>query len=1331
MADKAGSSTGMDEDPPPPAPEGPADQEMAPPEPNGPAEEENNGVPQPPPFLPTMEHPYALVCEADPTYQPVVGDVIVCEDRNGHAAQFEPIFKVDKYWPGAKMKHRADLRRNAPHIHKGDKEWVDLGPEPDRSALKTNEQAYQAELQYMVQAKHMPNKDELADSHKMSTERSILPLNVCNVPKSYLEKMNLPTKEVLEAKKTFCWEQKRNHLRYSRYSNGLVPIIPSARRWALDNRLESYGGEYIAPDSVYMTCAKLYRKDPKPVKLNPISDNFWKKEPQVPHALLNDDACYLPVQRREPNLPNMWIERHVDNTDRVRMNPVHLKMLDKILAHGDLREVDCDTRPHWGDISKWFLNAFREPRIIALLTATIRFSQAMLLMTAANIGWLNLESFYKTWDRYYCKVNSAKLREYLEYYVTVHALVINLIYEVLEAIQAESRNWPFLRMEAGAAADWVITPVSLHALTRYMAVQEIHAPHEIYSIPEAREQNQFIGIANGQVLRVGVLQKILIELQAVHYHHAMIMYCVYKSFPERFNCHDCHYQMAVSDLTSALWEAYTQSVAIGALKGTAVLRQRRHGWLRAPDAMATTLRGRLLPRTPFAHRALKREAIPGYGPGINTTLIEKEVYKFWEGVPSPAALASKQRQDDIDLGVPTEVPSILKIKATDGYVSSASEDEKEEEAAKETPLKIKSELWLTKPAANPITGQTSEKKVAARTKLVASNYGENAFVKMRVVNMSADMHPFNELPRTRTAAEIFCSKIEAGQIEETAEGYADAINRAEQAYDAMNDVNEPIDKHFKVIGEAVKQAAKAISMLKHTFTDSARMRTDATERLVRLDTALLCKGPNQPEAQIDWSAWFWARTLNTEWINTDNVSLSQEAHLVLHRYYTVLAQNYIYSVDPVEGWRLYLQAMLKKHNILPENRRFYVPSSDKELTICGSCAADLTVSPHITTCKFRAPHFSRAYRLHLQKQVSDEPATSLSRKIETIASAQEAEIRQFMAENNMSNSYLTVLSNAGNLVARDMLRRDRSASRSRGGGSQYGSSQRGGTIRGGSAPRGNFGDRGGYAPRGNYNDRGGYAPRGNYGDRGGFGLPKFGASARGGFAGHAPPIGVDNTRSTMNYYSPQNANEPKYGYSVGGGQFKAPPSSGGVKRARQSTAEQQQITADEQLAKRLAAMIRKEMAAELDGSRPSTSASSQSEAPRKNARKESEVVHINDDDESDDDVHEITVEDDSRLEEDMQDDDSHQQHDDKVDDNVEDNVDDNGEPFIPAPKGKRSKKREKEEKEVLTQQQRLQDAFNNAGYGSSGKKWSGAARGGRGGGRSRSRGGRGFYQSSA
>lgn len=47
-------------------------------------------------------------------------------------------------------------------------------------------------------------------------------------------------------------------------------------------------------------------------------------------------------------------------------------------------------------------------------------------------------------------------------------------------------------------------------------------------------------------------------------------------------------------------------------------------------------------------------------------MIKKEVYKFWEGVLSPLALAAKQRQDEIDLGVPAEVPSILKVKVTDG-----------------------------------------------------------------------------------------------------------------------------------------------------------------------------------------------------------------------------------------------------------------------------------------------------------------------------------------------------------------------------------------------------------------------------------------------------------------------------------------------------------------------------------------------------------------------------------------------------------------------------------------------------------------------------------------
>jgi len=1320
MADQPGTSTGMEEDPPPPPPpplepEGPAAQEQEMPEPEGPVEQ-NNDVPPPPPFLPEMHHAYGLVCEADPSYRPVVGDIIVCQDRNGHVAQFEPIFKVDKYWPGSKMKERADKRRTAPHIMKGDKEWVELGPEPDRSPLKTNEAAYQAELDYMVQANLLPNKDELADSHKMSTERSILPINACNITKSYLEKMQLPTKEDLVAKNTFCWQQKRNHLRYSRYSNGLVPIIPSAYRWALDNRLESYGGAYLAPDSVYLTCAKLYRKEPKPVKLNPVSDNFWKKEPQVPHALLNENACYLPVQRREPNLPNMWVERFVDNTDRVQMNTTHLKMLDLILARGDLREVDCESRPNWGDISKWFLNAFREPRIVALLKSTIRFSQAMLLMTAANIGWLNLESFYKTWDRYFNKVQSPKLREYLEYYATVHALVINLIYEVLEAIQAEFRNWPFLRMEAGAAIDWVITPVSLHALTRYIAVQEIHAPHEIYEQVQTNEQNQFLGIANGQVLRIGVMQKILVELQAVFYHHAMIMYCIYKSLPERFNCHDCHYQMSVSDLTCALWEAYTQSVAIGALKGVAILRQRRHVWLREPDGMARTLRGRLMPRTPFVHRTLKRMGIPGYGPTINTQMIEKEVYKFWEGVPSPLAQANKQRQEDIDLGVPVEVPSILKMKVADGYVSSASEDEKEEAAAKETPLKIKSELWLNKPAAKPLTGQTSEKKVAARTKLVASNYGENAFVKIRVVNMSADMVVTKDLNRTRTAAEIFCPKIEADQIEESVESYTDAVKKVEEAYDAMNDVNEPIDIHYREIGDAVKRAAKAISTLKLLFTDRARDRTDATERLVRLDTVMLCKGPNQPEAQIDWSAWFWARTLNTEWINTENKPLVQEAYTVLHRGYTVLAQNYIYTLDQGESWRLYLQAMLKKHNILPENRRFFVPSSDRELTICGSCAADLTTAPHLTMCKFRAPQFSRAYRQHLQKQVTDEPASTLSRKIEMIAANQEAEIRQFMAENNMPNSYLSVLSNAGNLVARDMLRRERSSSRPRtrggsqsggqqrgGGNSQYGSSQFGGSQYGGST-------RGGYAPRGNRGGfgsslRGGYVPRGNYG-------------------------GVDNTRSPMNYYKPRNDNEPKYGYSANDSKFKAPPSVGGVKRAREQTAaEQQQITADEQFAKRLAAMIQKELSVQLDDSRPGTSSSSHSEAPRKNPRQaKPEVVDIVDDDDVDD-VHELDG-DDSDLEDvNMAEDDNQPDADDDVDGNDADPEED-GAPFVPVKSSKRSKQKEKE---VLTQQQRLQDAFSRAGYGSRGGKFADAVRRG-GGRRSRSRGGRGgggYNQSAA
>lgn len=198
------------------------------------------------------------------------------------------------------------------------------------------------------------------------------------------------------------------------------------------------------------------------------------------------------------SLPNLWKE--ITTIDEVTtcysLLTMTLRMLQLIVNMGDLWKIDYDKDLPLGKPDTWLNMEFtvKEPQLRCLIDSTMMPMIALQLKTIASMGWMNLEFNNEIHYRRLQRHQFDKQRDYIKYSCIQQILLLNWLYEVLTACQAEFYNYGLIRNHIKYCEGYTSMAIGLATIVEYNLHQEVHAEHGLTKPKGRMDENMFLGL---------------------------------------------------------------------------------------------------------------------------------------------------------------------------------------------------------------------------------------------------------------------------------------------------------------------------------------------------------------------------------------------------------------------------------------------------------------------------------------------------------------------------------------------------------------------------------------------------------------------------------------------------------------------------------------------------------------------------------------------------------------------------------------------------------------------------------------------------------------------
>jgi hypothetical protein len=783
-----------------------------------------------------------------------------------------------------------------------------------------------------------------------------------------------------------CIIQQTTPLRCYRKANGLTPTLFGAQRWCMMSKLDTYKAVPLKDHPGVFTCAPMHKPeyigtDRKRIMLRKWINDFSANK--SPEECVSLDASTLMRQISDPtgekSFPNVWLKRERELTTRESLRDSDLKML-QLLIQFRMQDVNPEKEPYvaFPRMAYWGME-IKHPYLLALQLSTIPFSRAILLKTVAMIGYQNMELFQRSHEEYYSHFRSKKVVEALWYCNVVHAMLRNLLDEVLMSTQAEFINRAFIRKQWKALDSLISTPVNLYHLVQFVTTQEIHTSHPASGIFR-NENNQYMAIAEGQVLPISVLQDICLNLITVYHHHAHCMLALYDVNSVAYTEHDRCFRLNVLDTQLILGVAYTYAATNSFLSPKRKIEiQRRLGWLQENPTLEGQGRFiRLMPMTCWVAHALEHNHVLT---AVTVGRInEEDRYPDWQGTPAPilcrkeAARSAKkvgaidQKVEEVaaEMGVTKPHPKDVVMKDVD-YSSGEEYDAvvKDQEGA---PEPVTAAAWTARAYARARPEPIKTDDVRRRTQVVEAQVGERALARISVTS-----HPIDSVTQNidNDPTWIFAPRYLKDRIEQSVKTYQAEVLRGIEAYDSMFDCKQDTAPNFVKMRQHFTVAQRQINFLSTCFLSSPEKEKArrAAEYAVHISAPFTHTAGSV--ITIRWEMWFLIRSDKSEtWMDTTQKKVANIHWNGVLESYQICSQKYHVAAVSENSFKRYRQA-INTIPFRPENRRFYVPD-DADLWRCKDCRSDLRSALHKDYCWHMCPSEPKAiiaYKRGLTKAI--------------------------------------------------------------------------------------------------------------------------------------------------------------------------------------------------------------------------------------------------------------------------------------------------------------------------------------------------------------------------
>ena len=983
-----------------------------------------------------LKEPTPLIEEKPVKYpdDPRPGEAFFVTSSTAESRPFNFPIRVDHFFPGQKFLFRGESRVPMPSYRAKDAGFQQFGDKPNMALVTPREEEMVKEIQHW-QKFGVISKDEdekrLLEVGFPLPRRTFLLKNFCTAPKATLNKVKIDTDAAI-ANNEHIFLGKPVNLACARSLWGFIPIVKEHvphigskrdRSGVYAPRLSNYHPGVVACAAMHIDktqdSATLAR-----LPINAAAINFDKTSVV---SLLGKLCHQSTVGWTEANTPNIWREiKTIDQTSelRISLSRTTLVMLQTIINAGDLRNLDYNEKPPRGKVDTWLEanDKLTEPRLAVLHDCTMTPAVALQLKTIANMGWLNLELNNEMHVRRWKQYQYEKQLEYIEYTCTVQALLINWLAEVLEACQAEFLHWRLIRLNYKCAVGWTSTAMGLGPLVEYLCCQEIHSEHPTTTPIGRLEHNQFMGLFEGQVQRLSLIQTVLIQIQRVQWHHAQCYSALFGANAAAFMNHDKCFMNAVFDLTNTCWKAYVAAKESGNLYTRAMNIQRRFEWLLPegkfnPDKFVRPMPRMCLTRKTFAAYSTKE--------GFDASQWNTTPCNRWHETASPMLKEQQRRMREKTYGKAIEPKmeiSNMNLEPTDDYRSSGEEFEDSFVTKTACPLDPSGHTWLKLPIAKPIE-KPFERNVYERKQVIEMHFGEKAFVDMSFAN--EDMKDFQGKDKDKlTCAHFFFSANEHASFMNYIVSYKDQINKVVDAYDACFDVRNDLAIQYAALEAEIKNATKIVEEIQTLANPDNNTKTSESAHLIKFISPIVASiiSNGISVEGIHWNKWAMRKNHDQRWSDLSNHCLGD---ILLHNLnigYTILSQNFAYRRRDNTKYDLYRKALvIHADDIYPENRIYFEPVSELKMTTCSECKFDLTQSLHKTTCWMKAPHLPKAVIQFRENKVEYDPVSLLKKHLADAKDAQDAEVMEFMKDQKMEESVLAELAKQGHPAARRII----------------------------------------------------------------------------------------------------------------------------------------------------------------------------------------------------------------------------------------------------------------------------------------------------------------------
>ena len=939
-----------------------------------------------------------------------------------------PIVRLTHHLPGSKFEWRAKTRKAMNAYQSGKKGFMTFVELPESPQIEQKEKRYKEIEQLLLQAKRLPEQKDLERNERKGYQMPIKGFMLeeeCDCNQATLSKIRMDDNELVTNGLFWVMKEPVNSVHW-RAIWGLTPQIGRELPGTNSDRVSkaTYNAKLLNDHKDYVTpcaphIAEIYHKATMArVPMHAMSLDFGKMPIIKPLLASGDEE--LVFQGTEKNLANLWKFMDKLNVEqRYSLHPVTMKILQRLLNTGDLREIDCSAKPTMLKPSEWLDNLpLTEPRLLALKNATLPPAHIMLLMTIANMGWINLEMFREIqvkWTRHF---QFDKLREYFEYTVIVHIFLMNMLHEVLDCTQNEMLNWALIRHTFKAAVGYVSMPLNLRPLVEYICNQEIHAEHEIAPpLENMHEANQYAGIGEGQIQTVALLQNLLIGMQKIQWHHAMCMQSMMKANAVAFNMHDMGFMNSVYEVNDIVYTALVQAKERGSLGGFKLLIQRRLEWL-TPNLDANVAARKM----PYMHWNERQYRINCQYEEFDDSMWNMTPGHWWKGTESEFLMEKKRSQREkvygqVDPTTLTLEVSAVAVRNEDEAYSSGEEYEQAMKNSENAPIEPQARTWLRHRVAqaNPTP---RDREIYERIKLVELQLGDYAIADIGYAQEKIENHKGTE---TSSPKLIFLSTEQYNILINHMIDYRDKVTKLVKYYDDMMDLTQDLSDTFDIFNTKFVEIASLQKEIMLYFLPTAQKKTSESTHLLKLVSPLVVERNGKPTI-IDWDSWLLKRRVQGKWINTKAKPVGDEYSMKVQESFTMLSQDYTLRRVEKGSFELYRKTVIENMGkVLFKNRGFYDPKSKDEPTVCKDCGVDILMIPHRQNCWTKNTQLPKAIIQARENRGETQDEKTLAKHLSSMNAHRNEEVMEFMKNNEISEETLKALAVKGHPEARRLM----------------------------------------------------------------------------------------------------------------------------------------------------------------------------------------------------------------------------------------------------------------------------------------------------------------------